>query len=58
MIIYKYSSQNFRKIERKFDILDLTEGTIYEILHTETEQKYKEKTKKYPKELRVIKIRC
>jgi hypothetical protein len=40
------------------DVLDLTEGTVYEILCSETEEKYEEKIQNYPEEFSVIKIRC
>jgi len=40
------------------DVFDITEGVIYEILCTETDEKYEEKIKKYPKEVRVMKVKC
>ncbi len=40
------------------DVLDLTEGTIYEILCSETEDRYEKKTQNYPKELKITKIQC
>jgi len=40
------------------DVLDLTEGTVYEILCTETDETFNEKVKEYPKELKIVKIRC
>jgi len=39
------------------DILDLTDGTIIEILHSETEKELKEKIKKYPSFLPVTTIK-
>ena len=38
------------------DIIDLTDGVIYEILNSEDDKKFNEKVKRYPKELRIIKI--
>ena len=40
------------------DVLDITEGVVYEILHSETEEQLAEKIKHYPDELRIIKVRC
>ncbi|MDP2907298.1 MAG: hypothetical protein Q8O03_05135 [Nanoarchaeota archaeon] len=40
------------------DVLDLTEGTIYEILCSETEEMCEEKIQNYPEEFEVIKILC
>jgi len=40
------------------DILDLTEGTVYEILHTETDETCNEKVQRYPREVEVVRIRC
>ena len=40
------------------DVLDLTDGTIYEILNSESDEKFEEKIKNYPKNLDVIKVRC
>jgi len=39
------------------DILDLTDGIIYEILNSESDEEFKEKIKNYPN-LKIIKIRC
>ena len=55
---HEFITEAIFKNGSRCDILDLTEGTIYEILHTETEQKYEQKIQKYPKELRIIKIKC
>lgn len=40
------------------DVLDITEGVVYEILYSETEKQLAEKIKQYPKELQIIKVRC
>ena len=40
------------------DVLDITEGVVYEILHSETDEQLAEKIKKYPETLAVIKVRC
>lgn len=40
------------------DILDLTEGTIYEVLNTEDENEFGNKVSKYPQELKIIKVKC
>ena len=40
------------------DVLDVTEGVIYEILHSETEEQLAEKILKYPETLTVMKVRC
>ncbi len=40
------------------DVLDLTDGTVYEVLHSETEKMFeKNKTGCYPPELEIRKIR-
>ncbi len=40
------------------DVLDLTDGTIYEILHTESDKEFEEnKLQKYPAEFKIVKIR-
>src|SRR3989344_7547422 len=39
------------------DVIDLTEGIIYEILCSETEEKFEEKIKNYPINFRVIKVK-
>ena len=40
------------------DILDVTEGVVYEILHSETEEQLAEKVKKYSETLTVMWVRC
>ena len=41
------------------DVLDLTDGTVYEILYTETDEQFEEnKLQKYPAEFRIVKIKC
>jgi len=40
------------------DILDLTEGTVYEILCSETEEEFRQKIQSYPEDFRVVKILC
>lgn len=39
------------------DVFDITSGTVYEILNSETDEEFEEKIKKYPQELEVVKIR-
>ncbi|MFH1210269.1 MAG: hypothetical protein V1663_05795 [archaeon] len=39
------------------DIVDLTEGVVYEILCSETDEMFDEKIKKYPRELEIVKVR-
>ncbi|MFH1209826.1 MAG: hypothetical protein V1663_03485 [archaeon] len=39
------------------DVFDITEGVVYEILCSETDEEFEEKIKHYPKELEVIKVR-
>jgi hypothetical protein len=39
------------------DVIDLTEGIIYEILVSEREENFKEKIKKYPRIFTIIKIK-
>ncbi|MBU2633608.1 MAG: hypothetical protein KJ674_00015 [Nanoarchaeota archaeon] len=39
------------------DIIDLTDGVIYEVLVSEDESKFEEKVKKYPEKFRIIKIK-
>lgn len=55
---HEFITEAIFKNGARCDVLDLTEGTIYEILHTETEEKYRQKIQRYPKEFRVVKIRC
>ena len=38
------------------DVFDLTEGTIYEIMNSESDKEFKEKVKKYPEEIGVVKV--
>lgn len=40
------------------DVLDITEGVVYEILYSETEEQLAEKVKKYPLELAIITVSC
>ena len=39
------------------DVFDLSEGVVYEILNTETDEMFEEKIKKYPEEVEVVKVR-
>lgn len=55
---HEFITEAIFKNGARCDILDLTEGTIYEILNTETEEEFKEKIKNYPQELKIIKIWC
>jgi len=55
---HEFLTEAIFKNGTRADILDLTEGTIYEILCSETEEKYEQKIKNYPQELKIIKIRC
>ena len=38
------------------DIIDLTNGVIYEVINTESEKRFEEKIEKYPKEFKILKI--
>jgi hypothetical protein len=38
------------------DVIDLTEGVVYEVLVSEKEENFNEKIKKYPEEFEVVKI--
>lgn len=38
------------------DVFDITEGVVYEIVHSETEEQLREKIMKYPPELAVMKV--
>ncbi|MBI1972957.1 hypothetical protein HYS50_03055 [Candidatus Woesearchaeota archaeon] len=40
------------------DVLDITEGVVYEILHSETEEQLLEKIRKYPPGVGIMKVRC
>lgn len=55
---HEFITEAIFKNGTRADVLDLTEGTIYEILCTETEREFGEKIEEYPKELKVVKIRC
>jgi sugar-specific transcriptional regulator TrmB len=55
---HEFLTEAIFKNGARCDVLDLTEGTIYEILNTETDELLEEKVKTYPKELQVIKIKC
>ena len=55
---HEFITEAIFKEGARCDVLDLTEGTIYEILCTETEEKFEQKIQNYPKEFDVIKIRC
>jgi len=39
------------------DVFDITEGIVYEILNSESDEEFEEKIKKYPQELEIVKIR-
>lgn len=39
------------------DVIDLTDGVVYEILVSEKEESFKEKIKKYPKEFEIVKVK-
>jgi len=39
------------------DVFDITSGTVYEILNSETDEMFEEKIKKYPRELEIVKVR-
>ena len=59
--LMRYGSTVYSEAEFKTggiaDIFDVTNGTIYEILNSETKAQLKSKIKKYPKELDVIAFR-
>ena len=55
---HEFITEAIFKEGARCDVLDLTEGTVYEILCSETEEKYEEKIQNYPEEFSVIKIRC
>lgn len=38
------------------DIVDLTDGVIYEVMNSETDDKFDEKVNNYPEEFRVVKV--
>lgn len=38
------------------DVLDLTDGTVYEVLHSETDVMFEGKVQKYPSEFNVVKV--
>jgi len=42
--------------EARADVVDLSEGVVYEILVSESEESCDEKVKKYPEEFEVVKI--
>lgn len=41
----------------KCDILDLTDGIVYEVLNSEDERRFEDKIKKYPERLEIIQIK-
>jgi hypothetical protein len=43
--------------DSRCDVVDLTDGVIYEVLVSEDESKFEEKVKKYPGEFSIIKIK-
>lgn len=55
---HEFITEAIFKNGTRCDILDLTEGTIYEILCSETEERFEEKIQKYPKEFKIVKIIC
>lgn len=55
---HEFLTEAIFKDGARCDVLDLTEGTIYEILCSETEERFEEKIKNYSEELTIIKIRC
>jgi len=40
------------------DVIDLSDGIIYEVLVSEKEDSFKEKIKKYPSEFKIVKVKC
>ena len=55
---HEFITEAIFKNGSRCDVLDLTDGTIYEILSSETDEKCEQKIRSYPTELRIIKIRC
>lgn len=55
---HEFLTEAIFKNGTRCDILDLTDGTIYEILCSETEERFQEKIKKYPQELKIVKVKC
>lgn len=56
---HEFLSEAIFKTGKRCDVLDLSDGTIYEILHTETDAMFEEnKVEKYPDEFRLIKVKA
>lgn len=56
---HEFLTEAIFKNGRRCDVIDLSDGTIYEILHSETDKMFKiNKIDKYPPEFKVVRIRC
>ena len=55
---HKFLTEAIFKNGSRCDVFDITEGVIYEILCSETDRQFREKIKKYPKVLRIVKVKC
>lgn len=48
----------FKGGKARADILELTTGTVYEILHTESEERFNSKKEYYPKDLTIVGLKA
>jgi len=56
---HEFLTEAIFKSGKRCDVLDLTDGTIYEILHSEIDEMFEEnKVEKYPDEFRLIKVKA
>lgn len=55
---HKFLTEAIFKNGYRCDVLDLSDGVIYEILNSENDKDFEEKVKNYPKGLDIVKVRC
>lgn len=56
---HEFLTEAIFKSGKRCDVLDLTDGTIYEILHSETDEMFEEnKAETYPDEFRLVKVKA
>mgnify|MGYP001598748136 CR=1 FL=1 len=54
---HKFITEGIFENGSRCDILDLTEGVVYEIMNSENERRFREKVKSYPEKFEIIKIK-
>ena len=53
---HKFITEGIFENGSRCDILDLSEGTIYEILNCESQERFKTKILKYPEKFKIVMV--